>query len=128
MPKYLLDTTALIDYMRGRQDVVDLVTSLARDGHQLGVCCINVAELYAGLRPGQQALADQLIDNLETYEVTQHVAKEAGRYCYDFARHGVTLTIADALIAATAVKETATLVTANARDFPMEGLLVLEHA
>ena len=93
----------------------------------MGVCCINVAALYAGLGSGQRALAAPLIDNLETYEVTQHVVKEAGRYRHDFARRGGTLTIADALIAATAVKETATLVTANARDFPMEGLLVLEH-
>ena len=127
MPKYLLDTTALIDHMRGRRGVVDLITSLAVDGHQLGVCCINVAELYAGLAPGQRTLADQLINNLETFEITQHVAKEAGRYRYEFARQGVTLTIADALIAATAVEETATLVTVNPRDFPMEGLIILEH-
>ena len=128
MPKYLLDTTALLDYMRGRQDVVDFITSLARDGPLLGVCCINVAELYAGLGPDQRPLADELIGSLGTYEVTQHVAKEAGRYRYEFARQGVTLTIADTLIAATAVEETATLVTANPRDFPMEGLVVLEHS
>ena len=117
--------------MRGRHDVVDFITSPARDGHRLGVCCINIAELYAGLGPGQRSLGDLLIDSLETYEFTRHVAKEAGRYRYDFARQGVTLTMADALIAATAVDETATLITANVRDFPrdfpMEGLLVLEH-
>ena len=127
MPKYLLDTTALIEYMRGRHEVVDFITTLARDGHRLGVCCINIGELYAGLGPSQRTLADQLIDNLETYEVTRHVAKEAGRYRYDSAGRGVTLTMADALIAATAVEETATLITANVRDFPMEGLLVMEH-
>ncbi|WP_176236548.1 PIN domain-containing protein [Candidatus Hakubella thermalkaliphila] len=44
MTKYLLDTTALIDYLNGRHHVVSLIQSLAREGHTLGLCCINIAE------------------------------------------------------------------------------------
>jgi predicted nucleic acid-binding protein len=50
MAKYLLDTTILIDHLRGRQEAVDLLTALAHQGHRLGLCCVNVAELYSGLR------------------------------------------------------------------------------
>ena len=108
--------------MRGRQDVINLVTLLALEGHQLGVCCINVAELYAGLDPQQRPRGERLIASLDYYETTRNIASLAGIYQYDFARRGTTLTAADTLIAATAVTESATLVTANERDFPMEEL------
>jgi hypothetical protein len=49
----------------------------------------------------------------------------AGQWRYDFARQGVTLHIADALIAAVAMEEEASLITANLKDFPMSGLQVL---
>lgn len=127
MAKYLLDTTALINHLRGRPEVVDLVSSLASQGHQLGICCINVAELYSGLNPGEQDRAERLVDSLDYYEVSREAAKQAGRYRYDFARRGVTLSFADTLIAATAINEMATLITANAKDFPMEELQLVEH-
>lgn len=88
MAKYLLDTTILIEHLRGRKEAVDLLTTLARQGHRLGLCCINVAELYSGLSHEERARADRLIDSLDFYDVTQEVAKQAGQYRYDFARRG----------------------------------------
>ena len=104
-----------------------MVTTLARQGHRLGVCCINVAELYSGLRQEERARADRLIDNLEFYEVTREVAKQAGRYRFDYSRRGRTISTADTLVAAAAIVGTATLITANTRDFPMEDIQLLEH-
>ena len=127
MGKFLLDTTALIDYLRGQKDTVQLVNSLAHQGHQLGLCCINVAEVYSGLTEQERAGADRLIDTLDFYEVSREVAKRGGQYRYDFARQGITLSTADTLVAATAIGEGATLVTANTRDFPMEEVVLLEH-
>ena len=125
--KYLLDTTILIDHLRGRQEAVDLLTVLVRQGHRLGLCCVNVAELYSGLRHEERARADRLIGNLDFYDVTREAAKQAGQYRYDFACRGITLSIADTLVAATAVTQSATLVTANTKDFPIEGIELLEH-
>jgi predicted nucleic acid-binding protein len=93
----------------------------------LGPRCINVAELYSDLSHEEQARADRLIDSLDFYGVTREVAKQAGQYRYDFARCGVTLSTADTLVAATAVAESATLVTANTKDFPMKEIDLLEH-
>jgi len=102
--------------------------SLARQGHVLGLCCINVAELYSGLSQEEEARAERLVDSLDDYVVTREMAKEAGRHRYNFARRGLTLATADALIVATAIKERATLITANVKDFPMEELQLMEHA
>lgn len=127
MAKYLLDTTALIDHLRGRQEVVKVVRDLVDEGHQLGACCVNIAELYSGLREKDQTKADRFVDSLEVYEVTREIAKQAGRYRFGFARKGITLSIADTIVAAAAISHSATLITANVRDYPMEEISLLEQ-
>ncbi|MSQ40199.1 MAG: type II toxin-antitoxin system VapC family toxin [Dehalococcoidia bacterium] len=126
MAKYVLDTTVLIDHLQGRNAVVELLASLAGEGHELGVCDINIAELYAGLRQDEQAQADRLIDSLSYFVVTYERAKQAGAYRYSYNRQGTLLTIADTLVAATAVGEGATLITANRKDFPMPEIILLQ--
>ncbi len=107
--------------------MVELVNGLARSGHNLAVCCVNVAELYTGLSPDQHDRADRLTAGLDYFQTSLEAAREAGRYRHDYARRGITLSVANTLIAATAVAQDAVLITANARDFPMEDLQVLEQ-
>jgi predicted nucleic acid-binding protein len=125
--KYLLDTTVLIDYLRGRQQLVEFVTDLASTGNELGVCSIGVAELYSGLNDKHRAIAAKLINSLEYWEATKDAAGIAGSYRYDFARNGVTLTTTDALVAAISIEHGATLVTANAKHYPMKEIQLLKH-
>ena len=127
MAKYLLDTTALIDYLSGHQAVVDLIRGLVREGHSLGICCINIAELYSGLEEEKRRQADRLIDSLAYYEVTPEVAKLAGGYRFFFAHKGIALSTADTIVAATAVTQEAILITANKRDYPMPEIRLLEQ-
>jgi tRNA(fMet)-specific endonuclease VapC len=125
---YLVDATALIDYLRGRQGTIALVGALFQQGHRLGVCCITTAELYAGLNKEERAGADSLIDAMDYHEVSLEIAKEAGRFRYEFARKGIALSTTDTLIAATAIANGATLITANTKDFPMEEIELMEHS
>lgn len=125
MARYLLDTTVLIDHLTGRRKVVELMTALATQGHSLGVCAINITELYSGLNGQERARADVLMTGLDYYEISPDAAKKAGGYRFDFARKGTPLTTTDMLIAATAVSHGAILVTANVKDYPMEDLDLL---
>ena len=125
--KYILDTTLLVDHLRGREEAVELVDTLALDGHRLGVCCVSITELYSGLGQHERAAADDFTDGLEYYDISREIAKEAGRYRYEFARRGTALSTADTLIAATAIAQGATLITANTSDFPMDEIELLEH-
>jgi predicted nucleic acid-binding protein len=128
MAKYLLDTTVLIDYLAGRPKVVDLVKKLAREGHSLGVCCINIAELYSGLKAEKRPQADRLIDSLLYFEVAREISKLAGNYRCAFAQQGITLSTADTIVAGTAVANEAILITANKKDYPMDEIKVLKQS
>ena len=127
MARHLLDTTVLIDYLQGERKTVELVAGLANQGHELGICCVNVAEVYSGLGKEDRGKAYKLINSLGFYEISREIAIEAGSYRFQFARKGITLTVSDTLIAATAIAYGATLVTANVSDYPMEGLAVLQQ-
>jgi len=127
MAKYLLDTTVLIDHLRGQQKVTDIITRLSRQGNELGVCCINVAELYAGLSDKERTKVEKLIDSLDYYETSKDIAKMAGCYRFEFARKGITLTTSDTIVAATAISYGATLITANVKDYPMKEIELLQQ-
>ena len=128
MANYLLDTTTIIDYLNGRSHVVSLVRSLAVEGHKLGVCCINVAEVYSGLKDREREVAVKLLSSMEYYTITFNIARQAGEYRNTFARRGITLTTSDVLVAAAAVANQSVLLTANVSHYPMTELQVQELA
>ena len=126
MANYVLDTTVLIDFLGGAPKAASLVRELSAEEHQLCTCCICVSELHSGLSAGAAATADELLDNLTYLDVTRDQARLAGNMRYQFARRGISLSTTDTIIAAVAIANDATLVTANVRDFPMEDLQLLE--
>ena len=127
MTDHLLDANALIDYFRRRRSTLSLLESLEAQGHRLAICTVGLVELYSGFSPRQRIAADPVVNSWLYYETTPAIAKEAGRYRYEFARRGITLSATDSLIAAVAIANNATLITNNVRDFPMDGIRILRH-
>lgn len=125
MTRYLLDTTALIDFSKGREPARTRIQAWIDGGDELGVCAVNVAEFYAGLPPQQRALWEQFLGALQLWAITRDAAIQAGIWRYDFARQGVALTTTDTLVAAVAEEQQAILVTNNLKDYPMSGLQLL---
>lgn len=125
MARLLLDSTVLIDALRGRPAAVRLA-GLRRRGVEPWVCAISVEEIWRGLRPGEDAAARRLFNALRLAPLGVAEGMQAGIWRRAFAERGVTLHQADCLIAAAADGIGASLATSNVDDFPMREVPV-EH-
>jgi hypothetical protein len=52
--RYLLDSDAIIDYLKGVAATIGLLRQLGQQGHQLGTCDVVECEVYAGLPPAHR--------------------------------------------------------------------------
>ncbi len=118
MARLLLDTTVLIDALRGRPAAVR-IERIRRKGAELWVCAISVEEIWRGLLPGEELHARRLFNGLRLAPLGVSEGRRAGTWRRSFASKGVTLHQADCLIAAAAAGVDAGLATANVDDFPM---------
>lgn len=118
-PPVLFDTDVLVDFLRGHADAI---ACLEESADRAILSAVTVAELYAGVRGGEegpeQAVLAELLSQFRVVAVSGAVAKLGGLYKRDYAAaHGLGL--ADAIIAATATLEGASLKTLNTRHYPM---------
>ncbi len=123
----LLDSTVLIDYLRGRP-AADRVDALESSGDIPCTTAINVEEVARGLRPGEASAAEALFSGLDVFPVDRAAAWRAGLWRRDHAAVGITLSQADCLVGAVCAAQQAVLATGNPRHFPMEGLRVQHWA
>lgn len=122
--RLLLDTSVLIDTLRGR-GAGDRLRELRAGGTSTPwICAINVEELYRGVREAEEATIRRFLGGFRLAPLGREEAELAGRWRRDFARRGVTLGQADCLIAAAAAGIGARLATGNPKHFPMHGLVV----
>lgn len=123
MARILLDSTVLIDALRGRP-AAQQVAALRRRGTEPWTCAISVEEIWRGLRPTEEPVARRLFTGLRIAPLGVAEGTQAGRWRRHFAERGITLHQADCLIAAAALGIDATLATANTADFPMAEIRV----
>jgi predicted nucleic acid-binding protein len=125
MAIYLVDTSVIIDAINGKRHRNQLLLELTEvQGHILGCCPINVAEVYAGMRPKEEARTSAILRTLRYFPLTFPIAELAGQMKFDYGKRGITLSLADAIVAATAIHNGLTLLTDNVKDFPMRELLL----
>ncbi|MGH3938659.1 MAG: PIN domain-containing protein [Pseudonocardiaceae bacterium] len=121
----VLDTTVLIDALRGRP-AATRIRDLAAAREVLLTTVINVEEIVRGLRPNEHATADALFTAIRVLPVREPDARRAGTWRREHAARGITLNQADCLIGAVAVGIGARLATGNVKDFPMPDVTVEE--
>lgn len=125
MARLLLDSTVLIDALRGRP-AAGRVAGLRRIGVEPWVCAISIEEIWRGLQPGEEPDARRLFNALRLAPLAVAEGTRAGTWRREFSGRGTTLHQADCLIAAAALGVGAALATANVSDFPMPEVTV-EH-
>ncbi len=121
----VLDSTVLIDFLRGRP-AIERVRELRARGDVPATTAINVEEIVRGLRPAEVDAARRLFRGLVVLDVDAPAAWQAGTWRREFASAGVTLFQADCLVAAASQLSGGVLVTGNPEDFPMPDLR-MEH-
>jgi predicted nucleic acid-binding protein len=124
MADYLLDTGILIRHLRNRPGYRELVSRLADEG-PLYIASFTRLEVVRGMRDHEQEATFALLDALRTYPLDAETANQAGEMIRAWRKKGITLSGPDAVIAASALRCRANLVTTNPKHFPMAELTVL---
>jgi len=111
----VLDTTVVIDVLRGDEAAVAWLSG--RD--EVPVCSeVTRAEVLRGVRSGERAATERLLDALRWIPVDERVSRRAGQLGRQY-RRSHAIAVADLLVGATALELDAALATANTRRFPM---------
>ena len=115
----LLDSDVIIEWLRGHEPFVQQVSTLLDEHAALFWTPVSVAEIYAGIRKGEEGVVADLFVLLEHVSVTLDVGKKAGHYLKAYSKsHSVEL--GDALIAACAASAGLKLWTLNKKHYPMK--------
>lgn len=117
-----LDTSVLIDNLRGRKQSVEFVKELEAAGALLSTTSVSSFELYYGAyrskrQPANLASTRTLLRRLFILDLTDDCSEEAGRILAMLEARGEPIEFRDALIAATAKIHKTTLVTRNTTHF-----------
>lgn len=131
MKAFLIETSVIIDYLRGKEAAILLVDSLEDD---LTTSYICLAELYEGLyritnRKTQEDAVRTFFTSLDSiYGITLEIAEEFGKLRAQLKQKGVIIEDLDLLIAATCLAHNLTLVTYNKKHFShVPGLLIYSN-
>jgi predicted nucleic acid-binding protein len=124
MADYLLDTGILIRHLRNRPGYRELMYRLAQEG-RLYIASFTRLEIVRGMRDHEREATFALLDALRTHPLDAPTADLAGEMIRAWQRKGITLSGPDAVIAASAIRCGAVLVTTNPRHFPMAELTVM---
>lgn len=114
----LVDTSVLIDYLRGQPGAADLLERTRASG-VLHASEITRLEVLAGMRPAEEAPTRLLFSALTWHDVDAVVAEQAGVLGRRWLPSHRGIDSADLAIAATAILIGAELLTLNVRHFPM---------
>jgi predicted nucleic acid-binding protein len=117
MSRYLLDTTFLIDHLRGKPEAVARLRRIVESNDLAFVNDVVSAEAWAGAPSDDDHDLSNLLAFLEFVAAGPPHAQRAGRWRAESRARGHDIGTADALIAACADSMRAIVLTRNQRDF-----------
>lgn len=129
MAKFLLDTDTLLFSIRGNQTVLAKWAKLRAD--QWAISAVSGYEIQKGIEANPSTSsskrATMLLDQVEFEPVTREVAILAAGVHQSLKKKGITIGVADELLAGQAIALDATLVTNNIKHFEQVPSLKLEN-
>lgn len=115
----VVDTSVLIDHLRGNDDARNTLHGAVEAGERLTASVLTKVEILAGMRSTEDAATGRLLATLDWIHVDDDLAERAGRLANRYLRSHPGVDPLDYVIAATAIHLKADLWTRNVKHFPM---------
>lgn len=120
----VLDSSFVIDHLRGDRSATARWRRIFEDGDEPIATDVVVCEVRAGLRSEAERHLDTMFGPVEFVQPGIGTAMTAGRWRAELRASGRTLSLGDALIAATAESLGAAVLTRNVRDFALTSVRI----
>ena len=117
----VVDTSVLIDHLRGDERAHRMLRAAADDGERLVASVVTKVEILAGMRPDEEPSTRRLMRVLDWIPVDDVIAEQAGQLANRYLRSHPGVDPVDYIIAATTRTLDAALWTRNVKHFPMIG-------
>ena len=124
MSKYLIDTDVVIEILRGKENEISYMKLLNKKGKAIFYSPITKAEIFHGIREGEEKEVNLLFQSMECIPITEGIGEKAGLYLKDYHRSH-NLQLGDGLIAATAYISSSNLLTFNYKHYPMKDIKIV---
>lgn len=115
----LLDTSVLIDHLRGNEAARRALATAVDDGERLVSSVVVKVEVLAGMRSAEEQHTRRLLDALDWIPVDDDIAERAGLLANRYLPSHPGVDPVDHIIAATVELHDAVLWTRNLKHFPM---------
>lgn len=125
-----LETTFLIDILRGHEPAREVMETIESDGIQPTVSPVVATELWVGAQLGassEREMTVALLESLTWLPFTRRAARRAGELRATLTEAGEPIGITDAMIAGVAMEHDETLVTCDAHFDRVEGLRIRSY-
>jgi predicted nucleic acid-binding protein len=120
----LIDSDVLIDHLRKEKQALRFLAAELEKISLIFVSVISRVEILAGIRKGEDAIVNSLFEILTPVNVDISIADRAGEYLRKYSRSH-SMSIGDALIAATSKEMSLTLITRNVKHYPMKDITII---
>lgn len=115
----LVDTSVLVDYLRGVEPAGKLLEQLVADRQPASASVLSCIELSVGMRPSERRRTDALVAAIRWWPVDAEIAQEADLLARRYGPSHSGIDAVDYCLAATARVHDLELLTLNVRHFPM---------
>ena len=115
----MVDSDIIIWILRGKNEFLDeLENKINEQNESLFITPIQIPEILSGTRASEMEDTDRMMKSFNILDINENIGKIAGKYLKKYRKsHGITL--ADSLIAASAILNKTKLWTLNRKHYPM---------